>query len=255
MATGWRRALEPLVGHLGVLGDDGRPTVHGAETPPQAPGLYFTGFVNPVTGMFRELGIDAKRIARAVASYARVGRSALRDPRRSVISRGAPCGRPGLAPVMWPGSTPDSIRLAVVAQKIRSSPGTSVIAWGRHAGDIAMSAASSPAAVASRFSLSIRRLPWAADRGRPRSPFAAPPGAAARDADRGAAISRNSRRSAARGAQAMGQLVARSRSAGRASGSPGTRWPSGGSITVSERTLSGARARRDQRHRATRTSA
>lgn len=67
VATGWRRALEPLVGHLGVLGDDGRPTVHGAETPPQAPGLYFTGFVNPVSGMFRELGIDAKRIARAIA--------------------------------------------------------------------------------------------------------------------------------------------------------------------------------------------
>src|SRR5215213_9182774 len=67
VATGWLRALEPLVGHLGVLGEDGRPTVHGAQTPPQAPGLYFTGFVNPVSGMFRELGIDAKRIARAIA--------------------------------------------------------------------------------------------------------------------------------------------------------------------------------------------
>jgi putative flavoprotein involved in K+ transport len=67
VATGWRRALEPLVGHLDVLGDDGRPTIHGAQTPPQAPGLYFTGFVNPVSGMFRELGIDAKRIARAIA--------------------------------------------------------------------------------------------------------------------------------------------------------------------------------------------
>jgi putative flavoprotein involved in K+ transport len=67
VATGWRRALEPLVGHLGVLGPDGRPTVHGGETPPQAPGLYFTGFVNPVSGMFRELGIDGRRIAKAVA--------------------------------------------------------------------------------------------------------------------------------------------------------------------------------------------
>jgi putative flavoprotein involved in K+ transport len=67
VATGWKRALEPLVGHLGVLGDDGRPVVHGGETPPQAPGLYFTGFVNPVSGMFRELGIDARRIARAIA--------------------------------------------------------------------------------------------------------------------------------------------------------------------------------------------
>jgi putative flavoprotein involved in K+ transport len=67
VATGWQRALEPLVGHLGVLAPNGRPAVHGAHTPPQAPGLYFTGFVNPVSGMFRELGIDARRIARAVA--------------------------------------------------------------------------------------------------------------------------------------------------------------------------------------------
>jgi putative flavoprotein involved in K+ transport len=71
VATGWQRALEPLVGHLGVLGSDGRPTAHGGQTPPEAPGLYFTGFVNPVSGMFREMGIDARRIARAVAKRTR----------------------------------------------------------------------------------------------------------------------------------------------------------------------------------------
>jgi putative flavoprotein involved in K+ transport len=65
-ATGYRRGLEPLVGHLGVLGTDGRPRVRGAETDRAAPGLWFTGFTNPISGMFRELGIDAKRIARAV---------------------------------------------------------------------------------------------------------------------------------------------------------------------------------------------
>ena len=65
-ATGYRRALEPLVGHLGVLGDDGRPRVRGGVTDPAAPRLWFTGFTNPISGMFRELGIDAKRIARAV---------------------------------------------------------------------------------------------------------------------------------------------------------------------------------------------
>jgi putative flavoprotein involved in K+ transport len=65
-ATGYRRALEPLVGHLGVLGPDGRPTTRGSDTHPAAPGLWFTGFTNPISGMFRELGIDAKRIARAV---------------------------------------------------------------------------------------------------------------------------------------------------------------------------------------------
>jgi putative flavoprotein involved in K+ transport len=71
VATGWQRALEPLVGHLGVLGPDGRPTAHGGQTPPEAPGLYFTGFVNPVSGMFREMGIDGRRIARAVAKRTR----------------------------------------------------------------------------------------------------------------------------------------------------------------------------------------
>jgi hypothetical protein len=63
-ATGYRRALEPLVGHLGVLGDQGKPVVtHGR---PAAPGLYFTGFTNPISGMFREMAADARRIARGI---------------------------------------------------------------------------------------------------------------------------------------------------------------------------------------------
>ncbi|MEV6547515.1 NAD(P)/FAD-dependent oxidoreductase [Streptomyces sp. NPDC051597] len=66
-ATGYRRALEGLVGHLGVLDGRGRPAVHGGRSAPGAPGLYFTGFTNPISGMLRELGIDAGRIAKAVA--------------------------------------------------------------------------------------------------------------------------------------------------------------------------------------------
>ncbi|KAA0942830.1 flavin-containing monooxygenase [Streptomyces apricus] len=66
-ATGYRRALERLVGHLDVLDGRGRPVVHGARTPENAPGLYFTGFTNPISGMFRELAIDAEKIAKAVA--------------------------------------------------------------------------------------------------------------------------------------------------------------------------------------------
>jgi putative flavoprotein involved in K+ transport len=66
-ATGYSRALEGLVGHLGVLDSRGRPVVHGGRTPRNAPGLYFTGFTNPISGMLRELAIDAERIARAVA--------------------------------------------------------------------------------------------------------------------------------------------------------------------------------------------
>jgi putative flavoprotein involved in K+ transport len=67
VATGYRRGLEPLVGHLGVLGPKGRPVVHGPETAPGAPGLHFIGYTNPISGMFREINIDARRIAWAVA--------------------------------------------------------------------------------------------------------------------------------------------------------------------------------------------
>src|SRR3954454_5846960 len=66
VATGWRRALEPLVGKYGVLGQKGRPVVHGPETDPRAPNMYFIGYTNPISGMFRELNIDSRRIARAV---------------------------------------------------------------------------------------------------------------------------------------------------------------------------------------------
>lgn len=66
-ATGYRRALEPLVGHLDVLDERGHPVVHGARCPREAPGLYFTGFTNPISGMFRELAIDAEKIARRIA--------------------------------------------------------------------------------------------------------------------------------------------------------------------------------------------
>ncbi|MDP5313875.1 MULTISPECIES: flavin-containing monooxygenase [Streptomyces] len=66
-ATGYLRALEPLVGHLGVLDERGRPVAHGGRTPKQAPGLYFTGFTNPISGMFREMALDAQKIAKRVA--------------------------------------------------------------------------------------------------------------------------------------------------------------------------------------------
>ncbi|MEV8587619.1 NAD(P)-binding domain-containing protein [Streptomyces sp. NPDC051180] len=66
-ATGYRRGLEPLLGHLDVLDATGRPVVHGARTARSAPGLYFTGFTNPISGMFRELALDAERIARRIS--------------------------------------------------------------------------------------------------------------------------------------------------------------------------------------------
>jgi cation diffusion facilitator CzcD-associated flavoprotein CzcO len=66
-ATGYRPGLEDLVGGLGVLDARGRPLAHGARTHPDAPGLYFTGYTNPLSGMLRELSLDAGKIARGVA--------------------------------------------------------------------------------------------------------------------------------------------------------------------------------------------
>ncbi|MEU5579617.1 NAD(P)/FAD-dependent oxidoreductase [Streptomyces huasconensis] len=67
-ATGYRRALESLVGTLGVLDEHGRPTAHGPRTPKQTPNLYFTGFTTPISGTLRELSRDAKKIAKKIAN-------------------------------------------------------------------------------------------------------------------------------------------------------------------------------------------
>ena len=69
-ATGYRRSLEGLVGHLGVLDARGRPAVRGGRAPKQAPGLYFVGFTNPISGMLREIALDAPKIAKKIARRA-----------------------------------------------------------------------------------------------------------------------------------------------------------------------------------------
>ena len=71
VATGYRSGLEPLVGHLGVLDPRELPLVHGAHEAPGAAGLWFTGFTNPISGMLRELRIDAERIAARIAAASR----------------------------------------------------------------------------------------------------------------------------------------------------------------------------------------
>lgn len=65
-ATGYSRSLEGLVGHLDVLDGRGGPVVNGARTPKGAQGLYFSGYVTPISGTFREVAIDAEKIAKAV---------------------------------------------------------------------------------------------------------------------------------------------------------------------------------------------
>ncbi len=64
-ATGYRRGLEPLVGHLGVLGEDGIPLVSGGKQHPSAPGLFFTGYRPDLSGHLRPMRHEARAIAKA----------------------------------------------------------------------------------------------------------------------------------------------------------------------------------------------
>ena len=67
-ATGYRCGLERLVGHLGVLDDRGEPLVHGAQEHPSAPGLHFVGYRVVLGGNFRQAGIEARQLAKAVTA-------------------------------------------------------------------------------------------------------------------------------------------------------------------------------------------
>lgn len=80
-ATGYRRGLEPMVGHLGVLADNGEPLFRGAESRGDVPGLYFVGFTVTLTGHLRGIRIDAKRMARAVAREGAQGKARVIPPR------------------------------------------------------------------------------------------------------------------------------------------------------------------------------
>jgi cation diffusion facilitator CzcD-associated flavoprotein CzcO len=65
-ATGFRRGLEPLVGHLGVLNDAGLPSAGSAARTPAAPGLWFIGYRAALLGNLRLHPAEARRIARAI---------------------------------------------------------------------------------------------------------------------------------------------------------------------------------------------
>lgn len=65
-STGYRRGLEGLVGHLGVLDDSGLPAVHGGRQHPSAPGLFFNGYRVDLSGQLRLMRFGARQIAGAV---------------------------------------------------------------------------------------------------------------------------------------------------------------------------------------------
>jgi cation diffusion facilitator CzcD-associated flavoprotein CzcO len=89
-ATGYRRELDPLLGHLGVLGERGMPKVIGPR--PAAEGLRFIGYL-PRPGGLGYLGKEARRAAKAIRRELRGGRAArvpgITGPSRPALSSGA----------------------------------------------------------------------------------------------------------------------------------------------------------------------
>ncbi len=66
LATGYRPALRELIPDAGVaLDQDGVPAASGRALP--LPGLYVCGFYISRTGMLREIGIEARRIANLIS--------------------------------------------------------------------------------------------------------------------------------------------------------------------------------------------
>jgi putative flavoprotein involved in K+ transport len=66
-ATGYERDLERLVGHLGVIGKHGEPQAIKGATHPNAPGLFFVGYVVTLGGHLRGIRLESKKMARALA--------------------------------------------------------------------------------------------------------------------------------------------------------------------------------------------
>lgn len=64
-ATGYTTGLVPIVGHLGLLDDKGRPRVSGG--PAAAPGLHFSGYVPNINNLYHEGRRAAEEIARELA--------------------------------------------------------------------------------------------------------------------------------------------------------------------------------------------
>jgi len=65
-ATGYRSGLRELIDVPGLVDDRDRPGVTSGAEHPQAPGLFFIGQSNPLTGQLREIRLESRAIARAL---------------------------------------------------------------------------------------------------------------------------------------------------------------------------------------------
>jgi cation diffusion facilitator CzcD-associated flavoprotein CzcO len=65
-ATGYTAGLQPILGHLNVLDARGLPTVGSTGGVGATSGLHTVGITVLLSGLLREIGLDARRLARAV---------------------------------------------------------------------------------------------------------------------------------------------------------------------------------------------
>ena len=79
-ATGYATGLESLVGHLGVIDENGEPI---ARSPPAGPGLFFAGFRFGLAALLPYIRLDAASIGRQASRVARDRRPASRSQPRS----------------------------------------------------------------------------------------------------------------------------------------------------------------------------
>ena len=93
-ATGFRRGLEPLAGHLGVLNADGLPRSGSGQASPDAPGLWFLGYRTAIEGNLRQHPIEARRIARAIAQTRPNNGRGRRALRSQQLARSSPTPNP-----------------------------------------------------------------------------------------------------------------------------------------------------------------
>jgi cation diffusion facilitator CzcD-associated flavoprotein CzcO len=69
LATGYRSGLERLLDHPDDLLDARGRALHGGIT--RRPGLYLVGYATPATGLLREIGFSARRVAEHIFSSGR----------------------------------------------------------------------------------------------------------------------------------------------------------------------------------------
>ncbi|MGI8457495.1 MAG: flavin-containing monooxygenase [Propionibacteriaceae bacterium] len=67
-ATGFRPALGDLLGHLGLLDDEGLPRIKGAQSAPGLPDLHVVGITVELSGLLREIGREADAVGRTLSA-------------------------------------------------------------------------------------------------------------------------------------------------------------------------------------------